>query len=71
VGVEWGGILIFTHQLGEKAEILRTEAPVRVGNEEGKGRKESKMGDGEAVMRRTSRQKKKGARSRRWEMERQ
>jgi hypothetical protein len=49
VGGAGAGILIFTHQLGEKAEILRTEAPVRVRNEEGKGRKESEMGDGEAV----------------------
>jgi hypothetical protein len=49
VDVEGSGILIYTQQLGEKVEILRTEAPVRVENEEGKGRKESEMGDGEAV----------------------
>jgi hypothetical protein len=49
VGVEGSGILIFTHQLGEKAEILRTEALGGMENEEGKGRKESEMEDGEAV----------------------
>jgi hypothetical protein len=49
VGVEGSGVLIYTQQLGEKAEILRTKAPVRVENEEGKRRKESEMGDGEAV----------------------
>jgi hypothetical protein len=47
VGVERSGVLIYIQQLEEKAEILRTEAPVRVENEEGKGRKESEMGDGE------------------------
>jgi hypothetical protein len=55
VGWEWGlegsGILIFTQELGEKAEILRREeeAPMRAENEEGNGRKESEMEDGEAV----------------------
>jgi hypothetical protein len=49
VGVEGCGVLIYTQPLEEKAEILRTEAPVRVENEERKGRKESEMGDGEAV----------------------
>jgi hypothetical protein len=51
VGVEGSGLLIFTQELGEKAEILRREeeAPVRAENEEGKGRKELEMGDGEAV----------------------
>jgi hypothetical protein len=49
VGEEGSGILIFTQQLEEKAEILRTEAPMRVENEEGKGRKESEMGHREAI----------------------
>jgi hypothetical protein len=39
VGVKGSGILIFTQELGEKAEILRREeeGPVRAENEEGKG----------------------------------
>jgi hypothetical protein len=51
VGVEGSELLIFTQPLGEKAEILRREkaAPVRAENEEGKGKKESEIGDGEAV----------------------
>jgi hypothetical protein len=51
VGVEGNGLLIFTQELGEKAEILRKEeeAPVRAENEEGKGRKESERGHGEAL----------------------
>jgi hypothetical protein len=48
VGVEGNELLIYTQQIGEKAEILRTEEG-RVDNEEGKGPEESEMGDREAV----------------------
>jgi hypothetical protein len=48
VGVEGNELLIFTRQIGEKAEILRIEEG-RADNEEGKGTEESEMGDREAV----------------------
>jgi hypothetical protein len=46
--VEGNELLIFTQQIGEKAEILRREEG-RADNEEGKGTEESEMGDREAV----------------------
>jgi hypothetical protein len=48
VGVEGNELLIYTQQIGEKAEILRTEEG-RADNEEGKGTEELEMGDREAV----------------------
>jgi hypothetical protein len=48
VGVEGNALLMFTQQIGEKAEILRREEE-RAENEEGKSIEELKMGDGEAV----------------------
>jgi hypothetical protein len=48
VGVEGNELLMFTQQIGEKAEILRTEEG-RADNEEEMGTEESKMGDREAV----------------------
>jgi hypothetical protein len=48
VGVEGNELLIFTQQIGEKAEILRRKEG-RAENEEGKGTEESEMGDRVAV----------------------
>jgi hypothetical protein len=48
VGVAGNKLLIYTQQIGEKPEILRTEEG-RADNEEGKGTEESEMEDREAV----------------------
>jgi hypothetical protein len=48
VGVEGNELLIFSQQIGLKAEILRREEG-SADNEEGKGTEESEMGDREAV----------------------
>jgi hypothetical protein len=48
VGVKGNELLIYSQQIGEMAEILRTEEG-RADNEEGKGTEELEMGDREAV----------------------
>jgi hypothetical protein len=48
VGVEGNELLIYTQQIGEKVEILKTQEG-RADDEEGKGTEESEMGDRQAV----------------------
>jgi hypothetical protein len=70
VGVEGNELLIYTHQIGEKAEILRREEG-RAENEKERAQRSWRLEIERQSRRKTRLKKKGGAGSRRWEMERQ